>query len=277
MTLSSVTLTDAEFRARYGPWAVVAGASDGTGEAFARQIAAKGVNVVLVARRKQVLEALGEELERAHGIETRVLTIDLSQDEAAGRMFESVADLDVGLYVSNAGGDTTGKHFVDAPLDVCLALVNRNCRTMMEALHRFGGKMKQRGRGGLLVMSSMGGLCGGPRIALYSATKAFDLVLAEGIWVELKPFGVDVLGVAAPGMDTPTFRSVMARKNITKMMPGVYAADDVVRSVLARLPTGHIYLFTAGEEGVSPEEIAASRRARVEASVPMMEFMFGDA
>jgi short-subunit dehydrogenase len=190
-------------------------------------------------------------------------------------MFEGVVDLDVGLCVSNAGGDTTGAHFVDGPLDVYLALINRNCRTLMEALHRFGGRMKQRGRGGLLVMSSVGALWGSPRTALYSATKAFDLTLAEGIWVELKPLGVDVLGVAAPGMDTPTFRGVMARKNITELMPGIYAADDVVRTALARLPGGHIHIFMAGQDGASPEEIVASRRARVEAAVPMMDFMFG--
>lgn len=264
-------LSDTEFHARYGPWAIIAGASEGTGSAFAHQLAAKGLNCVLVARRKELLEALSAELEGTYGIQTRTAVIDLSHEDAVQKMVAAAAGLEVGLYVSNAGGDPNASKFLDAPLDSWRALLARNCRTVLEACHTFAPAMKERGRGGILLMSSGASLGGAPYIAAYSATKAFDLVFAESLWAELGEHGIDVLGVAAPGMNTETFRSVLALNGLDTF-PGILEPDDAVRIIIAHLHQGPVYVFAGGED--TPEAVNAARRASVEAKIPAMQYLY---
>lgn len=190
------------FEAQYGPWAVVAGASDGTGAAFAEELGRRGVHVVLVARRRPLLEELAARLP----VEARVVELDLSVDGAAGRLAEATADLDVGLFVYNAGADSGNDTFLAQPVGDLLALTRRNCDTVLECSHRFGARLVGRGRGGLVLVSSGAAWVGGSHIAAYGATKAFDLVLAEGLWAEWRPHGVDVLALVLGATDTPSLR-----------------------------------------------------------------------
>jgi short-subunit dehydrogenase len=196
----------AGFADRYGPWAVVAGASDGTGAEFARQIAARGVGVVLVARRREVLDALAAELPT----ESRVVVLDLSTEGAAAVLADATSDLEVGLFVYKAGADDQGEHFLAQPVDHLSALIRRNCTTVMEACHHFGASMVGRGRGGVVVLSSGAAWAGSAYVATYGATKAFDLVLAEGLWAEWHDQGVDVLGLVLGATDTPALRKLLA-------------------------------------------------------------------
>jgi short-subunit dehydrogenase len=195
------------FRDAYGPWAVVAGASDGTGAELARELARRGVDVVLVARRGQLLEELASELD----VETRVVPLDLSLDDAAERLWEATADLEVGLVVFNAGADDGGTLFLEQALDDLRSLVRRNCTTVMEVSHRFGGAMVERGRGGLILVSSGAAWAGASHVTTYGATKAFDLILAEGLWAEWRDRGVDVLGLVLGATDTPSLRRSLER------------------------------------------------------------------
>src|SRR5215210_3543784 len=195
---------------RYGPWAVVAGASEGTGAAFSREIAAQGVNVVLVARRPDPLHALAQQIHEASGAETRVVALDLSGLDAGAALAAATADLDVGLLVYNAGADEYGMKFLDVDVDRWAAMVHRNCVVPLRLCHHYARPMVERGRGGILLVTSGAAWAGGDRLATYGATKAFDLVLGEGLWAELAPKGVDVLSFVLGQTDTPAYRALVA-------------------------------------------------------------------
>lgn len=257
--------------AKYGPWAVIAGGSDGTGAAFARDIAASGVNLVLIARRQGPLEAFAQELRAEFPVEVRTLILDLNHADAAAKMAEATHDLEVGLYVSNAGAEAGGRHFLDTPLDELEELVGRNVLTVMAACHHFARPMRERGRGGLVLMGSGAGMGGQPGVAAYSAVKAFVLNLAESLWSELRASGVDVIGIAAPVMETPTLRRLLGDKQI----PGTVAAADVARLALDRLPNGPCYIYAFGEPVEESERQTNARRDRVLAVEKISQAFFG--
>jgi short-subunit dehydrogenase len=259
-------------RAKYGPWAVIAGASEGTGAEFARQIAAQGVSCLLVARRLEPLQRLAQEIRGQYGGEIRVLSQDLSAPDAAERIKAAAADLEVGLYVSNAGADSSGLRFLDAPLEKWHRLMNMNVRTVMDAVYAFAPAMKARGHGGLLLMSSGAALGGQPRLAMYSGTKAFEVNFAESIWAELKPCGVDVLTVAAPAMDTPVLREALIRNNLT--VEQLVQPADVVRIALAELPVGPTYVFPM-DPRENARDLNAARRQRLAQVTQITNMFFG--
>jgi short-subunit dehydrogenase len=259
-------------RAKYGPWAVIAGASEGTGAEYARQLAAQGLHCLLVARRTEPLQQIAQELTDKYRVHTRVLSVDLSSPDAAQRMKDAAADVVVGLYVSNAGADSTGLHFLDVPLEQSHRLINMNVRTVIDAVYAFAPSMKARGRGGILLMSSGAGLGGQPRVAMYSGTKAFELNFGESLWVELRKFGVDVLSVAAPAMDTPVLRAALAARNLKAQ--GIYDPKDVVRIALEYLPIGPTYVFPLGPHE-SADTLNEARRSRLLAVAEITKGFFG--
>jgi short-subunit dehydrogenase len=259
-------------RAKYGPWAVIAGASEGTGAEYARQLAALGIHCLLVARRKAPLQQLAQELTDTHRVQTRVLSIDLSTPDAAQRMKSAAADIEVGLYVSNAGADPVGQYFLDVPLEQSHRLINMNVYTVVNAVHAFAPPMKARGRGGILLMSSGAALGGQPRVAVYSGTKAFEVNFGESLWIELRKFGVDVLSVAAPAMDTPVLRAALAARNLKP--EGVYDPKDVVRTALQHLPVGPTYVFPLGPHETA-DALNEARRSRLLAVTEITEAFFG--
>lgn len=197
------------WRERYGPWAVVTGASDGIGREMAVRLAASGLSVVLVARRRDVLTMLAEALAAQHGVGTRVIDGDLAREETVDRVMSATADLDVGLLVAAAGFGSSGR-FADGSLEHELEMVDVNCRAVMALSLLFGRRLARRGRGGMVLMSSLLAFQGVPRAAHYAATKAYVQSLAEALHVELKPAGVDVLA-CAPG---PIHSGFAARANM---------------------------------------------------------------
>ena len=166
---------------KYGPWALVTGARDGIGQAFARHLAAQGLHLVLVARREPALASLATELTQAHGVQCRVLSADLSNLEAVHRLAHATSDLDVGLLVAAAGFGTSGP------------LVDLNCTGVLALASHLGPRLVARGRGGVVFMSSLLAFHGTPRAANYAATKAYVQTLAEGLRVEWAAHGVDVI------------------------------------------------------------------------------------
>jgi short-subunit dehydrogenase len=219
-----------DFAQRYGPWAVVAGASEGVGASVARLLGDRGANVVLVARgQAQLVETAA-----TVATETRTVVLDLGTDGAADALASATVDLDVGLLVYNAGADPYMSRFLDKPAGVWQAMLARNCTTVLGAAHHFGGRMVARGRGGIALVTSGAAWAGASHIAVYSATKAFDLLLAESLWAELGPLGVDVLAIVLGATDTPAFRRVLGERE-----PGELAnPDDVARDLLDRLGDG---------------------------------------
>jgi short-subunit dehydrogenase len=263
----------AAFRQKYGPWAVIAGASDGTGAAYAHQLAAAGLNLVLIARRPEPLAALAAELQGKYHVETRTASIDLYERAAGTQVLAAAAGLEVGLYVSNAGADTNGMPFLDAPLDAWRQLIHRNVLAVIEAAYGFAAAMRQRGRGGLIFMSSGTALGGQPGFAVYSATKAFDLNFAESLWAELHPHGIDVLSGVCPVMDTPTLQRTLAKHNLA--VPGAYDPQSVVHTLLERLADGPTHIFPFGPDAPQAAGIEKARRARVLTMIEVSKMFAG--
>jgi short-subunit dehydrogenase len=267
-------LNAAAFRTQYGAWGVITGASDGTGAAYARQLAAIGLNLVLIARRPEPLATLAAELERGHGIRTRVASIDLYQSDAGARVLAAAEGLDVGLYISNAGSDANSSRFLNAPLEAWHQLINRNVLVVVEVTYGFAKSMCERGRGGIILMSSGVALGGQPGVAIYSATKAFDLNFAESLWTELRPRGVDVLGGVCPPMDTPSLQRVLAKRDLA--VPGLYDPEQVVRTLLNRLPDGPTHIFPFGPDAPHAAAIESARRKRAVTMIETAKMFFGE-
>ncbi len=192
------------FRHRYGPWALVVGGSDGLGAAFADELAARGLDLVLVARRRAVLDDAADRIRRTHGVAVRAMATDAAAADAAVAIARSTADLDVGLVVCNAANAPAGA-FVDLTPAELDGMLDLNCRLVAHLAHTFGRRLAERGRGGIVLLSSMAGLQGSARVAHYAATKAYLRVLAEGLWTELAPLGVDVVACCPGRVRTPTY------------------------------------------------------------------------
>lgn len=199
-------MTPAGFAQRYGPWAVVVGASDGIGAAFATALARRGLDLVLVARRRPLLEELAADLRTRHGVRTEVVVADVATRDG----LETVRALPdrtgeaVGLLVVNAALAPVAP-FLELSPEQLDAMLDLNCRAAAQLARGYGPSMVDRGRGGIVLLSSMAGNQGAALVAHYAATKAYLRVLAEGLWAELRPAGVDVLACCPGLVRTPTF------------------------------------------------------------------------
>jgi len=185
------------FVQKYGPWAVVTGASEGIGRAFAEQLAAIGLNVVLIARRGDRLQQLADAIQKEHGVEAVIIAADLSTAEGRSAVEQRVSAMDVGLLVAAAGFGTSGP-LLSADLDAERNMLEVNCLAVLEQSVVFGRRFAKRGRGGIILMASLLGWQGVSGAAHYAATKAYVQSLAEGLHRELAPANVDVLA-SAPG------------------------------------------------------------------------------
>ena len=212
----------------YGPVAVVTGASSGIGRAMASSLAEAGFDLVLVARRADEMEELASQLSGRHGTEATVVALDLAEAGAGAALLERTRDIDVGLLVAAAGYGTSGA-FERLDVDMELGMIDVNCRAVTELAHGFARRFVARKRGGLVMMGSLVGWQGTPFSATYSATKAFVNALAEGLSVEFRPKGIDVL-LVSPG---PVHSGFAARARMTMGAADTPAA--VARDALAAL------------------------------------------
>ncbi|MBV8305784.1 MAG: SDR family NAD(P)-dependent oxidoreductase [Acidimicrobiia bacterium] len=251
------------FAEKYGPWAVVLGASEGLGEAFARAVAGRGINVVVVARRSEPLQGVADDIRGRFGVEARAVALDLGAHGALDDLRVASGDLEVGLAVYNAAASYVGE-FEDQTVESMRSIVDVNCWGPLAVCEHFGGAMVRAGRGGIVLMSSGAGLAGSQYNAAYAASKAFDLVLGESLWAEWRSRGVDVLSVIGPAIDTPTFRATMPAAAIAAMPPAM-APADVAEEVLDALGSGPS--FVPGEHNREGIGILGTlpRRQQVEA------------
>jgi short-subunit dehydrogenase len=221
----------ASFAAKYGPWALVTGASRGLGAEFARQLAARGLNLALAARSEDQLKELAKALEREYNITVKIIPIDLSREDLLEPIKKATDSLEIGLLVNNAGLSTVGP-FLDMSADYLLSQFHTNARAVLILTRHFGEKMAAHRRGGVIFLSSGSAMHGTPFSANYSGTKAYNLMLAEALWAEWKPLGVDALGFIAGLTRTPGMEANGLKPN--SLVP-LGRADKVVRHALKAL------------------------------------------
>jgi short-subunit dehydrogenase len=264
------------FVERYGPWAIIAGASDGLGAELAREAARKGLNCVLVARRLNKLEELAEELRREYGVEALARPLDLMDADAPARL-EAIADeVDVGLYVVNAGGDTVQTAFLESDMERWQSLIGRNVINLTSSLHRFGRRFVARGSGGMAVIGSDAALNGAGRLSIYSASKAYALNLIESIWAELKPHNVDAVFLVIGTTDTPKLRGLMTLRGVPPEEIVMGKPADIAAWALADLTQGPTLVFDVDNDDTDPLHGPAGRRRRVARNTRILDFFYGD-
>ncbi len=192
------------FLARYGKWGIVAGASEGIGAAYAEELASWGLNLILVARRTELLQSLAAKLSTNYSVETKIIPLDLSASDATEQIAAQIKGLEIGLLVYNAAFSAIGP-FLERPLDDHIKEINTNAFTPLKLIYLFAEQMLARGRGGIVLMSSLSAFQGSAYISTYAATKAFNIVLAEGLWEEWRERGVDVLVCVSGAVKTPNY------------------------------------------------------------------------
>jgi len=235
---------DQDFHSTYGPCALVAGAAVGLGAEYTRQIAAHGLDLVLLDRDGAALAKTAAEVRASHGVDVRAVTVDLARPDLVDAIRPSLEGREIGLVVYNAALGTVAP-FLDLSAEHIDAMLDVNCRAPLRLAHALVPAMIRRGRGGVVLMSSLSGNIGSAQLSIYAATKAFNLVLGDALWAELRPHGVDVLVVRPGSTRTPGWLSSQPTGEDAPVLP-VMEPPDVVREALATLGV---------EPGVIPGEL----------------------
>lgn len=249
-----------DFATRYGPWAVVAGASEGIGAALADQLGALGLNLVLIARNGALLEDVAQRVREQHGVQARALVQDLTAEDAVTRIAEAAAGLEVGLLIYNAGASDRTTPFLRNEIEYSLKQVALDCIGPMALARHFGPAMCERGRGGIVIVASLACLAGSATLAVYSAVKAFQHTFAEGLWAELRPHGVDVCCTPL-GM---TYTPALARMGVDYDPQTQMRSEDVAAEIIANIGNGPSYVIGENNRAVAQQVWTVDRRVLVE-------------
>lgn len=250
-------------KARYGGWALVVGSAEGMGAAYAERLAREGFDLVLLDLRRRELAAQASRLEQASGIQVRPLACDLSRPRQVHAVLDAVADLEIGLLVFNAAMAANGP-WDEVSLATKMRAVDVNVTAVLAMTDRLSRPMIERGRGGIVLTSSITALQGAPGQAVYAATKSFDLILAQSLWAELKPHGVDVIALIPGMVRTPSFERSGAALGESALLAAVEpaAAVDEALGALGKEPStvpGWAWKAVAVAGSIAP------RRAMLEA------------
>jgi short-subunit dehydrogenase len=230
------------FIQKYGKTALVAGASEGIGAAYATHLAALGMDLVLIARRQGPLQLFADELEKAYAVKVTWISCDLSDPNAPHQIEQAINGKDINLVVYNAALSYIGP-FIENTFENHAQMAQVNMMTPLYLLHIFGKKMISNGKGAVILMASLAGFQGSGFLTMYAATKAFNRVLAESLWYEWKNKGIDVIACCAGATSTPNFINTKPEK-ASLFAPRVQTPDEVVTECLKKL--GHKPSFIAG-------------------------------
>ena len=222
---------------RFGPWAVITGASSGIGKEFARQLAASGLNLVLVARRLALLEETGRLLEKEFGIQYVTVETDLAQESSIEKIAKATSDLDIGLLISNAGTGKPGRFlsFEEKDLRYILQL---NAASHLSLTHYFGKRMAKRGKGGVLLTGAMGATNGVPYMANEAGTKGYIQSLGKSLHTEFKEAGIHITVLVTSPTETPVLGKLGFNKENIPMKP--ISTGQCVREALVALSANRI-------------------------------------
>ena len=227
------------FSDKYGPWGLVAGASVGLGAAFAEELAKRKLNLVLIARRSEPLKKLENELKSRYDIDIRTVALDLASPNLIEELSPHTDDIEIGMMIYDTAFHTIGAFF-NQSLENHLRHIDVNCRGPLILTYHYGGKMMQRQRGGIILMSSLSGFQGAPLLANYGGTKAYNTVLGEGLWYEMRQHGVDVMVSVSGAIETPNYIQTKPKK--LSFGPGPMKPVDVARESVAALGKTHTFV-----------------------------------
>jgi uncharacterized protein len=250
----------AEFAQKYGRWGVIAGASEGVGASLADQLAGHGLNLVLIARNSALLEELSASVSERHGVEVRPLVQDLTVADIGARVAEATDGLEVGLLVYNAGAANRTLEFLDESFEDSLQQIKLACIGPVALARHFAPAMRDRGRGGIVLVGSLACLAGASLLAVYSAVKAFNVNFAEGLWAELHPHGVDVCCTPL-GM---TWTEAYQRMGFPYDPETVMLPEDVAREIVENIGNGPTYPVGEKNRTMASMVWTADRRKLVE-------------
>jgi short-subunit dehydrogenase len=249
-----------EFAQKYGPWAVIAGASEGIGESLADQLASRGLDLVLIARNGALLEQVAAGVRERHGVQARALVQDLTDPDVGARVADATDGLDVGLLVYNAGASDRTTTFLENEIDYSLKQIKLDCIGPIALAHHFGHAMRERGRGGIVLVASLACLAGSATLAMYSAVKAFQHNFAEGLWAELRPHGVDVCCTPLGMTYTPAFQ----RMGIEYDPAAHMLSEDVAREIIENIGDGPVHVVGENNRAAASAVWTIDRRSLVE-------------
>lgn len=257
------------FEERYGPWALIAGASEGVGASIAKQLAERGLNLLLLARNGPLLDEVASEINNVSGVSVRVLQVDLTAPDMLAQVTAATSDLQVGLLVYNAGAVNHVAAVLDEPLARWLSQIAINCIGPVTLIRALGPAMRDRGRGGIILVGSTACIAGTPTIVVYSAAKMFEVNLAEGLWAELHPFGVDVCCTVIGGTHTPARSRVVG----VGYDPAVdMLSEDVASDILANFASGPTYVVGEANRALASDWMATRERGTAMITAAMDEF-----
>jgi short-subunit dehydrogenase len=249
-----------EFAQKYGPWAVIAGASEGIGASLADQLASRGLDLVLIARNGALLEQVAAGVRERHGMQARALVQDLTDPDVVARVADATDGLDVGLLVYNAGASDRTTTFLENEIDYSLKQIKLDCIGPIALAHHFGHAMRERGRGGIVLVASLACLAGSATLAMYSAVKAFQHNFAEGLWAELRPHGVDVCCTPLGMTYTPAFQ----RMGIEYDPAAHMLSEDVAREIIENIGDGPVHVVGENNRAAASAVWTIDRRSLVE-------------
>jgi short-subunit dehydrogenase len=237
------------FAARYGRLAVVVGASEGVGACAAEELSARGLDLLLIARNATLLDDVAAGIRERHGVEVHTLPLDLTLPDAVDRVLAAVAGEEVGLLFYNPGAVHNGDYFLAQPLELPLRMITLNCTVPTTLVHALTPAMVERGHGGVVIVGSLGCFVGAPHSAAYSAAKAYQVNLVEGLWAELRGTGVHVLEAVIGSTTTPGRARTLGVEIDDRIdMP----ADDVARDALDHIADGPTRVIAKLATGIGP-------------------------
>ncbi len=224
------------FRVKYGPWALITGASRGLGVEFARQCAEQGLNLILIATNEAMLKTRADSIKKNYGVEVKTLALDLSREDILQVITPVTDSLEIGLLVNNAGMSKVCP-FLQQNIDQHVKQLHVNAQAGLILSHHFGRKMAERRRGGIIFLSSGSAMFGTAYCANYAGTKAYNLILAETLWYELGQYGVDVLGFMAGSTKTPGWDANNPKPSRLVKIMGVKPAVTEALKALGKRPS----------------------------------------
>ncbi len=233
-----------KLKQKYGSTALVAGASEGIGAAFATFLAAEGMDLVLIARRPEPLNQLADSLENKYEVDVKCIQCDLGNINATRQIQEELNGQEINLLVYNAVLSYIGP-FIKNSFENHAQAAQVNMMTPLNMVHLFGGKMLKKGKGAIILMSSLAGFQGSGYLSFYAATKAFNRVLGESLWYEWKNSGVDVIACCAGATATPNFKNTHPEKT-SFFAPRVLAPEEVTEECFKKLGKQPSYITGRG-------------------------------